>query len=207
MTYGPPPSPLGPPAQPPYGPPPGYGLPPAVPRPPASPEQRLAMLHWIAAGLGGLAFVWGFLDWYGGSGEGLPGFSYNAGAPVGLSIVAGLLAAALVVEKQRPTALPAACAVAAGLLALGALDAPGEADIEVGLILMLITSLGQAAVLGYAWLSATGRLRGAAGSPPPSTPPHSGPPPASAQPPGYPPPAGPPQGYSPPPSQWGPPQQ
>ncbi|MEO9110974.1 MAG: DUF5336 domain-containing protein [Jatrophihabitantaceae bacterium] len=156
-----------------YGPSPGV---PAAPRPPASPAQRAAILAYTAGGLGILSFIWGFLDWFTqGSGTDSPsasGYSLNgagATAIVGLSLVAGLIAAAYAFEKHVPTLVPAAFAVAALLLVVAVMIGKGGIDdgsgdsgpdigMGVGMILTLITSIVQVGVLVVAWMMATGRM-------------------------------------------------
>lgn len=200
--YGPPGPPQGP-------PPPGYGAVggplPGPPKPPMSAQQRLAVLGYVGAGLGVLDFIWGFLDWV-GPGQGLAGFFTSGTAAIGAALLAGLLALAETMEKKPPSALPAAAAVVGLLITFGVMvSMPDGYDVEVGLILALITSIAQAGALVFAWLSASGRIAQR-----PAQPRYGGPPPGyggpSGPPPGYgPPPSG--GGFGPPPSGYGPPPQ
>ena len=177
-----------------------------------TPERRNQLLGYFAGALGLLSFIWGFLDWFSGNGTGVGGYSISgagASASVALSLVAGLLAAARSLEHKTPVLEPAAIALAGLLVTFGilvgksSLGSSGSVDAGVGLILQLITAIVQTAVLGFAWLAASGRLP--ASHPPASGPwsPHSGyqQPPAQGfeQHPGYQPP------YQPPPAPPGPP--
>ena len=144
-----------------------YGQPPHSPRSASSPEQRTALLHYVAAGLGVLSFIWGFLDWFGEGGQSVGGYSVagaGAAAVVGLALAAGGIAAVGSFEKKPPSLAPAAIALAGLLVVFGILvgkDNIGDSssiDAEVGLILALITAILQVAVLVFAWLIATGRV-------------------------------------------------
>ncbi len=201
-NYGPP--------GPPQGPPPGYGppggQPPAAPqgppRPPMTAQQRLAMFGYVAAGLGLLEFIWGFLDWF-GPGQGLAGyFSAGTGA-IALTLLAGLLALGETLEKKSPSLLPSAAAAGGLLITFGVMvGTPDGVDVEVGLILALITSLAQTGLLVFAWMSASGRIAQRPPQPGGSSPSYG---PPSGPPPGYGPPPG--GGYGPPPSGYAPPPQ
>jgi hypothetical protein len=179
-------------------PPPPVGPPPAPPpaaRPPATPERRAELLGYGAGGLGVLSFVWGFLDWFTNGGAGTGGYSVLGGgavAAIGLTLVAGLLAAGRAFENRAPSIEPLAVAVAGFLVVLGILvgksniAGAGNVDAGIGLILQLITAIVQVGVLGYGWLAAIGRLP--ASRPHPRGHGHHQPPPDQAQwqqPPGY----------------------
>jgi predicted lipid-binding transport protein (Tim44 family) len=131
-----------------------------------TPERRAQALGYAAGAAGVLSFIWGFLNWYNGSTAGYSVLGGGAGATIGLSIVAGGLAAARAYENKAPSVEPFVLSLAAFLIALGIIigkgstDAFGGGDVGtgVGLILQLITSIIQAAILGYAWMAATGRL-------------------------------------------------
>lgn len=211
-----------------YGPP--SNIPPTTPMP-AAPRQAgrepAQMVGYLAGMLGLLSFVWGFLSWFSQGGAGFAGYSIagsGAGAVIGLSIVAGLLAAVDALDKRASGALPAALAVAAFLVALGLLigkSPSGEGvGVGVGLILELITTLVQAVGLAYVWLVATGRMRApqtraaaggwpgqsqaqSHGQPQGQQPYQYGP---AAPPPGQFAPQPPPGGYAPAPTQYGAPQ-
>lgn len=155
-----------------------YGQPPAgyqTPGSPASPTQRATLLAYIAAGLGVLSFIWGFLTWF-TEGEGDGKTSYHGyalatqgSALVGLSLAAGLVALALVLDKRGPSAVPAAIAAAGVLVAVGQIAGHGmigvpsgsdgaHVGIGIGLILGLITVVVQLAALVLAWMMGTGRM-------------------------------------------------
>lgn len=155
-----------------------YGQPPSayqLPRRQASPGQRAALLSYLAAGLGVLSFIWGFLTWYTeGQGDGETSYSGYAlatqgSALVGLSLAAGLVALALVLDKRGPSLVPTAVAAAGVLVAVGQMaghgmigvpKGSGEAHvgIGIGLILGLITVVLQLAALALAWMTASGRM-------------------------------------------------
>jgi hypothetical protein len=203
-NYGPP--------GPPQGPPPGYGPPggppPGPPRPPMSAAQRMAILYYIGAGLGLLDFIWGFLDWVSvgkvtGASDGFAGYNTSGAAAIGLGLFAGLLALAEVLEKKPPSLLPSTAAIVALLVTFGLMvSLPDGEDVEVGLILALISSIAQVGILVFAWLSASGRIAHRP-SPPGGSSPAYGPP--GGPPPGYGPPPG--GGYRPPPGGYGGPPQ
>jgi hypothetical protein len=168
-----------------------------------TPQQRLAVLGYVAGGLGVLDFIWGFLDWtsvgngLGGS-AGIAGFATAGTGAIVATLLAGLLALAEGLEKKTPSMLPAAAAVAGLLVTFGIMvSTPDGYDVAVGLILALITAIAQTGVLIFACLTASGRLAQRPGQHSPGTPPGSGPPPGYGPPPGgY---GGPPPGYGPPP--------
>ncbi|HEY3713093.1 MAG TPA: DUF5336 domain-containing protein [Jatrophihabitantaceae bacterium] len=171
---------------------------------------RQPALEWAAVGLGGLTFVFGFLDWYGTDSGGLNGYRLLDGyLPVGLALVASLLA----MLNLRPDRTERTAWLAIGLSALAvlftvvamavkptfvvliegfsALDENGgvHLEIQVGLILTLVSAVLQLGCLVAAWLFATGRLAigGVRATPQPSGPLPSGPlpsgpPPGSAPP-------------------------
>jgi len=188
----------------------GYGPPPSAPPGRPSPEHRPSaanphLIGYAAGALGVLSFVWGFLTWYSQSGQTYAGYSIAggpAGAAIGLSLVAGLLAAAAAWLGRDSGAAPAVLAVAAFLVTLGTLIAksPSGSDFSTGagLILELITTIVQAAGLSYLLLQATGRLpqprpRQSTGSWPGGASQYG----QVAPPPGQFPPAPPPGGYTP----------
>jgi hypothetical protein len=165
-------------------------------------------LLYVGAGLGLLTFIWGFLDW---ANHGAGYETSGTGAIVAI-VSAGIYAAALALERKSADTLAAVLAVTGLLVTFGVLIAVSGEDgvsIEVGLILTLITSLAQAAVLVYGWLVAIGRVAGTRPHHPPSGPvqpgyPQQGPPPQGfpqSAPPGGPsqPPFAPPPNYGPPP--------
>jgi hypothetical protein len=196
-----------------------YGPPaPATPEkadPSGGPAHLVQLTNYAAAGLGVLAFIWGFLNWYSSGGEGESGFAFGGQAAIGLVLVAGLLALAAVFEKSDVTLVPAVFAVAGLLVTFGSLVSKVDGtSVGIGLILILITALVQAAVLGYGWMLSTGRM--AAPAPKPKAPqnqwqqgPSSGYGAPQGPPPGYGAPQGPPPGYGAPqgpPSGYGAPQ-
>lgn len=209
-----------------YGPPPTTRMPTVGRR---SAALELPQLIGYAAGvLGILSFIWGFLTWYTTGGQGVAGYSIagsGAGAAIGLSIAAGLIAAVDVLEKKAAGAVSAALAVAAFLVTLGLIigKSPDGENIGsgIGLILELVTTILQMLGLAYLWLLATGRMSapqrrpssatwpgGAPAGQQPSEPQHQqqtqyGP---GAPPPGQFPPQPPPGGYAPAPGQYGSPQ-
>jgi hypothetical protein len=172
-----------------------------------TPERRVQVFAYSAGGLGALSFVWGFLDWVSGvSGYGGGG----AEAIVGFALAAGLLAGLDAFENKPVTHMPTVLAVVGLLMVFGEMvSLPSGADTQAGLILQLVTSLVQVAVLVVGWLIITGRMPAAR----PQVPPQGQwqPPQGQWQPPpqGYQPPPGyqqPPQGYQQPPGPGQPPQ-
>ena len=117
--------------------------------------DRSAILGYAAAGLGLLNFVWGFLHWLTVGNNGVSGYASLGQAVVGLSLAAGLVAAASVLEKKLLGTVPAALAVAAALVALGIVISHDAYNTDAGLILAFITSLVQAAVCVYAYLESS----------------------------------------------------
>jgi hypothetical protein len=182
----------------------GYGSP-ATPRPPLTPERRAQLFGYIAAVLGLLSFVWGFLDWFkpSGGGSGSSGYESSvAEACVGLALTVGLLAGVRAFEN-RPVNLDLVAIAVASLLIVFALmvSIPDGVDSAVGLILQLITAIAQAGVLIVGWLMATGRIASRPAAPTPGQwQPHPGYQPPNT---GYPTPQAPPQGYQPPPPPQG----
>lgn len=156
-----------------YGPPPGT---PVAPRPPASPIQRAAILAYSAGALGILSFIWGFLDWFtqgrGDLTSSASGYSINGAgstAIVGISLIAGLLAAANAFEHKPVSLVPVVFGVSSLLLVFGVLIGKGGYDngggssgpdigMGVGMVLTLITVLLQVGVLVIGWLLASGRI-------------------------------------------------
>lgn len=184
--------------------------PPARSRMPAAQEPS-SLIGYAAGALGVLSFIWGFLTWYSqhngfAGSEGVSGYSIaggGAGAAIGLSIAAGLIAAGGVLERKRPALLPAALALAALLVTIGAMIGKGVPGSRigsgVGLILELITTILQAAGLTYLWLRESDRVpTGRSRSAQPAWPGGSSQYGQFAPPPGQFPPAAPPGGYAPP---------
>lgn len=182
-----------------------YGNP-VAPRSPATPEQRAQLMSYVAAALGVLSFVWGFLHWFTSDTGDVGGYSVfggGAAASIALSLVAGALAAVRAVEKRAVSLEPVVFA-AAGLLVvfavlIGKSNGADGVGTGVGLILQLITAIVQVGVLVVGWMTATGRIAVARPTPP-----------AQAhwqQPQGYQPPAPqqPQQPYAPPPPGYQPP--
>jgi hypothetical protein len=140
----------------------GYGSP---TRGSVSASNRERMLSMVAAGLGILMFVWGFLKWlslhdndqdqkYAGYAFGMP-----TTAVIGLSLAAGLMALLGAMDRRDgrgvPSAIPTALAATSLLLAIGIMiakdnvspEVTDDVGIEIGLILGLITAILQTAVL------------------------------------------------------------
>src|SRR5436190_23930165 len=104
-----------------------YGTP-AQSRPAASPERRAQLLGYAAGVIGILSFIWGFLDWFSDQDQGVAGYSVagaGAAATIGLSLTAGLIAAAYAFENRAPAVEPVALAVAALLIVVGILIGKG----------------------------------------------------------------------------------
>src|SRR3954447_25096206 len=106
----------------------GYG----APQPQQRAGQQLPLFDLIGAGLGVLAFVWGFLPWYKGSVAGTgdtKGYAIASpgAAAIGLSILAGAVAANVLLDKTAKTSLvPAGAALASLLVTFGLLVGKGE---------------------------------------------------------------------------------
>lgn len=139
----------------------GYG----APQPQQRSGEQLPLFDLIGAGLGVLAFIWGFLDWYGAAGAGTAkGYSGAAGggavAAIGLSLLAGGVAATVLLDKKAKGSLvPLAASVASLLVTFGLLVGKDKGlDIKIGLILMLITALAQVGVFVTGWLQAEGKI-------------------------------------------------
>ncbi len=140
---------------------------------------RLPVLEWAAVLLGISTFAWGFLDWYGVSGDGQNGYRLMDGyPPIGFALVATVLA----VVNMRPdrTERTAWFAIGMSLLAvaftvLAAVVKPtfialvealatidGDSNvhltIKIGLILTLVSTALQLICLVVAWLFASGRV-------------------------------------------------
>lgn len=190
-----------------------YG-PPAPSRPPGAPDQRAALMSYVAGGLGLLSFVWGFLKWVtegSGSDKKIGGYAVTSPgvAIIGFSVAAGVLAAAIAWDKKQITPAPVVFSITSLLLLIGVLIGKGSVSVPgggspkigigIGLILELITVILQVGVLVYAWMSASGRIaaKPAAQAWPqqPHQQPYPGQPgqPGPGQPGGY----GPPPGYGP----------
>lgn len=136
----------------------GYG----APQPQQRSGEQLPLFDLIGAGLGVLAFIWGFLDWYGESGQAVKGYSGITAGPaaIGLSVLAGAVAATVLLDKKAKGSLvPLAASVAALLVTFGLLVGKQNGiDTKIGLILMLITALAQVAVFVAGWLQAEGKI-------------------------------------------------
>jgi hypothetical protein len=143
----------------------GYG----APQPQQRSGEQLPLFDLIGAGLGVLAFIWGFLDWYGVKGGEFigsataKGYSTGAGgaaAAIGLSVLAGGVAAIVLLDKKAKGSLvPLAASVASLLVTFGLLIGKEKAlDIKIGLILMLITAIVQVGVFVAGWLQAEGKI-------------------------------------------------
>jgi Family of unknown function (DUF5336) len=123
------------------------------------------MMSYVAALLGVLMFIWGFLKWLeigdGDDKQKYAGFAFGTptSAVIGFSLAAGLMALLGATERRSgrgvPSAIPTALAATSLLLAIGILIAKdsispdGGADVgaKIGLILGLITALLQTVVL------------------------------------------------------------
>lgn len=140
----------------------GYG----APQPQQRTGEQLPLFDLIGAGLGVLAFIWGFLDW--ANPKGAPssaatkGFYVGAGAAaIGLSLLAAGVVAFGLVQKPgtKTSALPIGASAGAVLLSIGALVAkPDGVDIKIGAILMLITAIIQCGLFVVGWLQAEGKI-------------------------------------------------
>jgi hypothetical protein len=143
----------------------GYG----APQPQQRSGEQLPLFDLIGAGLGVLAFIWGFLDWYGVKGGAAfgsataKGYSVDSGgaaAAIGLSVLAGGVAATVFLDKKAKGSLvPLAASVASLLVTFGLLVGKDKGlDIKIGLILMLITAIAQVGVFVAGWLQAEGKI-------------------------------------------------
>jgi hypothetical protein len=143
-----------------YGPPSAYSSAPP-PRPVAATGSTAPVFDLIGIVLGVLSIVWGFLDWYGSSGNfTYKGFATTGAGAIGLSVLAAAAAAfALLDREAKGTVVPAAASVAAVLVTAGLLvGKPSGEDAKVGLILQLITALLQAVMFVLGWLQAKGKI-------------------------------------------------
>jgi hypothetical protein len=140
----------------------GYG----APQPQQRSGEQLPLFDLIGAGLGVLAFIWGFLPWYKGSvsgtgdTKGYSNFAGAAGAAIGLSVLAGAIAATVLLDKKaKGSLIPLAASVASLLVTFGLLVGKEKGiSIKIGLILMLITAIIQVGVFVAGWLQAEGRI-------------------------------------------------
>ena len=182
-------------------------------------SQRERMLSLVAAALGLLMFIWGFLKWLhledNGDKQKYSGYAFGmpTTAVIGFSVAAGMLALLGAMERRSgrgvDSAVPLGLSVTSVLLAIGLLigkssispsDSFADVGVEVGFILGLITAILQAIVLGAEWASRrsdAADTRGpgayaAAPQPPQQT--------AAAPPQTYPQTAPPPPGYAAPPA-------
>ncbi|HEY7046958.1 MAG TPA: DUF5336 domain-containing protein [Jatrophihabitantaceae bacterium] len=149
----------------------GYG----APQPQQRSGQQLPLFDLIGAGLGILSFVWGFLDWFnidhGNGDSALKGYQGGGAAAIGLSLLAGAVAAGPLLDKTAKNSLvPLGASVGSLLVTLGVMVAgklpKGVADykIQIGLILMLITALAQVVLFVLGWLQANGKIMTGASS-------------------------------------------
>ena len=156
----------------------GYG----APQPQQRSGQQLPLFDLIGAGLGILSFIWGFLDFYkdkagpdvtfpgGGivkstvtaaASSGVSGYKVGvAPGAVGLSLLAGLVAAGILLDKTyKPGLLPLAASASSLLVTFGLLvNKPDNTDLGIGLILLLITVLIQVGMFVTGWLQASGKI-------------------------------------------------
>lgn len=143
----------------------GYG----APQPQQRSGQQLPLFDLIGAGLGILSFVWGFLAWFnvdhGNGDSALKGYAGGGSAAIALSLLAGAVAAAPLLDKTAKVGLvPLGASVASLLVTLGVMVSgklpKGLADykIQIGLILMLITALAQVVLFVLGWLQAQGKI-------------------------------------------------
>jgi len=138
----------------------GYG----APQPQQRSGQQLPLFDLIGAGLGVLAFVWGFLGWYNQKGapdsQAIKGFFTGGAAAIALSLLAsGVVGMGLLEKKSAGSTLPLAASAGALLISFGALIAkPDGYDTKIGLILMLITALAQLGLFVTGWLQAEGKI-------------------------------------------------
>jgi hypothetical protein len=137
----------------------------------SSSAQRERVMSLVAALLGVLMFIWGFLKWLkpesGGDGQSYGGYAFSmpTTAVIGTSLAAGLIALLGALERREgrgvATAVPLGLAATSALLAIGILIGKGSVThinggavkVEVGLILGLITAILQTLVLGAEWVS------------------------------------------------------
>src|SRR5215467_5447410 len=140
----------------------GYG----APQPQQRSEEQLPLFDLIGAGLGVLAFIWGFLPGYKGSvsvtgdTKGYSNFAGAAGAAIGLSVLAGAIAATVLLDKKaKGSLIPLSASVASLLVTFGLLvGKENGSNIKIGLILMLITAVAQVGVFVAGWLQAEGKI-------------------------------------------------
>lgn len=120
----------------------------------------------IAAGLGALMFIWGFLRWLnvgdGSNQQKYSGYAFAmpTTAVIGMSVAAGLIALLGAMDSRRgrgvPSAVPTGLAATSLLLAIGIFlgkgaispDLGSKVGVEIGLVLALITAAVQTVVLG-----------------------------------------------------------
>ncbi len=138
----------------------GYG----APQPQQRSGQQLPLFDLIGAGLGILAFVWGFLGWYNEKGApdsaAIKGFFVGGAAAIALSLLAsGVVAASLLDKTAKGSTIPLAASVGSLLITFGSLvGKPDGEDSKIGLILMLITALAQVGLFATGWLQAQGKI-------------------------------------------------
>ena len=129
-------------------------------------SNRERMLSMVAAALGVLMFIWGFMKWLslsnGGHEQKYAGYAFGmpTTAVIGFSLAAGLVALLGALDRRSgrgvPSAIPTALAATALLLSIGILIAKDsvspevgdDVKVEIGLILALITAIVQTIVLG-----------------------------------------------------------
>jgi hypothetical protein len=122
-------------------------------------------LDIAAVALGVLTFIWGFMHWWDDS---TTGFVYgSSSAAIGLSLVAAaLVGAPLIAGYAKDSSVKATSSLTTALIAFGAfllvigalIGKPAGEETKVGLILALITTILQTAVLALAWLQSTGKV-------------------------------------------------
>jgi hypothetical protein len=161
----------------------GYGVPTPAPQQPGRSGPPLPVLDLVTAGLGLLVFILAFLPWVGIDCSDVPGegraecekVSY-AGWDLSVGTAGTVLlvvASALVARRLFDSTAPAVSTVPALLAVLGALlvvvqlvvGAPllsiaveFKGATKVGLYLVLVVALAEAAVAVVSWLQASGRM-------------------------------------------------
>lgn len=135
---------------------------------PSSPARRQQILDVVAAALGGFSFLVAFLPFYTTGNNGISGYALGTptSAAIGLSMVAGLLCAAVLLPSatgqrasshEQPLAL--AAALSALLLAIANLVSRGSlsGDVSFGFVFFLLGLFAQSGLLLYLWLTGAGK--------------------------------------------------